>query len=112
MCSGVGMLCGMEAIGYVSGGFVVEGVLVRVAYDIGVCFGRSDFFMYTCHEGCMSVGFGVGSSGKLRCLVPVWSSRVDRRVSMAVRSCIFGLVLLPWGSLVRMAFVGCMHYVK
>ena len=37
---------------------------------------------------------------------------MDRRVSMAVRSCIFGLLLLPWGSLARMASVACMWYVK
>ncbi len=41
VCSGVGMLCGMGAIGCVSGGGVVVGVLARAAYDIGVCSGRS-----------------------------------------------------------------------
>ena len=45
---GVGMLCGMEAIGCVRGGFVVEGVLVAhdiglVAHDIGLCSRRSGF---------------------------------------------------------------------
>ena len=53
------MLCGLEAIGYVRGGAVVVGVLVRVAYDIGVCSGRSVFCVYVCHEGCMGVVFGV-----------------------------------------------------
>ena len=43
VCSGVGMLCGMGAIGCVRGGFVVEGVLARFAYDVGVCSGRSVF---------------------------------------------------------------------
>jgi hypothetical protein len=37
---------------------------------------------------------------------------VDLKISMAVLSCIFGLVLLPWGSLATMASVGCMWYVK
>jgi hypothetical protein len=91
---------------------MVERVLVRFANDVGVCSGRSVFFMYACHEGCTSVLFGVGSSGSLRCSVPAGRSRVDRRVSMAVWSCIFGLVLCPWGSLARMAFVDCMWYVK
>ena len=35
---------------------------------------------------------------------------MDRKVSMAVRSCIFGLVRLPWGSFARIAYVGCMWY--
>ena len=61
VCSGVGMLCGVGAIGWVRGGFKVEGVMVRFAYDVGVCSGRSVFFMCVCHEGCMSVVFGVGS---------------------------------------------------
>ncbi len=64
VCSGVGMLCVMVDIGCVRGGFVVEGVLVRVPNYIGVCSGRSVFFMYACHEGSMSVVFGVGSLGK------------------------------------------------
>jgi len=53
------MLCGMGSIGCVRDGGVVVGGLVRVAYDIGVCSGRLIFFMYACHEGCMSVVFGV-----------------------------------------------------
>ena len=60
----------------------------------------------------MSVVFGVGSLGSLRCYVPAGRNKVDRWVSMAVRSCIFGLLLCPWGSLARMAYVGCMWYVK
>jgi len=91
---------------------LVEGMLVGFAYDVGVCSGRSVFFMYACHEGCMSVVFGVGSLGNLRCSVPAGRIRVDRRVSMVVRSCIFGLVLCPWGSLARVVFVGRMWYVK
>ena len=112
VCSGVGMLCGMGAVGCVRGCFVVEGVLVRFAYDVGVCSGRTVFLMNACHEGCMSAVFGVGSLGSLRCSVPAGKSRVDRRVSMAIRSCIFGLVLFPWGSLARTASVGCMWDVK
>ena len=112
VCSGVGMLCGMGAIGCIRGGLVVEGVLDWFGYDIGMCSGRSVFFMYVCLEGCMSVFFGVGSLGSLRYFVPAGRSRVDHRVSMAVRSCIFGLVRLPWGSLARMASVDCMWYVK
>ena len=91
---------------------MVEGALVRFAYDVGVCSGRSVFFMYTCHMGCTSVAFGVGSLGNLRCSVAAGRTRVDRRVSMAVRNCIFGLVLCPWGSLARVASVSCMWYVK
>jgi len=91
---------------------MVEGVLVRFAYDVWVCSGRSFSCMYACHEGCMSVVFGVGSLGNLRCSVSVGRSRVDRRVSMAARNCIFGLLLCPWGSLARMVSVGCMWYVK
>ena len=87
---------------------MVEGVLVRFAYDVGVCYGRSVFSMYACHESRMSVVFGVGSLGSLRCYVPAGGNWVDRRVSMVVRSCIFGLVLYPWGSLARIAYVGCM----
>ena len=87
-------------------------MLVRVAHDVGVCSWRSVFFMYACHEGCMSVIFGIGSLGSLRCSVLVGRSRVDRRVSMIVRSCIFGLVMCPWGSLSRMTSVGCMWYIK
>ena len=34
VCSGVGMLCGMGAIGCIRDGLVVEGVLDRFAYDI------------------------------------------------------------------------------
>jgi hypothetical protein len=56
--NGVGVLCGMGSIGCVGGGDVVLEVLVRVAYDIGVCSGRSILFMYVCHEGCISVVFG------------------------------------------------------
>ena len=50
----------------------------------------------------MIVVFGVGSLGSLRCSLLAGRSRVDRRVSIAVRSCIFGLVPCPWGSLARM----------
>ena len=56
----------------------------------------------------MSVVFLVRSLGILRCLVPAGRRNVDLRVYMAVRSCIFGLVLLPCGSLARMASMGCM----
>ena len=87
---------------------MVEVAMVRFAYDVGVCSGRSVFFMYACHVGCMSVAFGVGSLGNLRYSVPAGRSRVDRRV----RSCIFGLVLCPCGSLARVASVGYMWYVK
>ena len=58
-------------------------------------FGRSVIFMYACHEECISVVFGVGSLDSLRCSVPAGRSRVDRRVSMTVRICIFLLVLFP-----------------
>ena len=102
------MLCGMGAIGWVRGGFMVERVLVRFAYDVGVCSGRSVFFMYACHKGCMSVVFDVGSLGNLRCFVSVGRSKMDRRVSMVVWSCIFGLDLCLLGSLANMASVGCM----
>jgi hypothetical protein len=91
---------------------MAEGVLVRFAYDVGVCSGRSVFFKYACHERCMSVVFGVRSLGSLRCSVPAERISVDRRVSMVVRSCIFGQVLCPWGSLARIASMGCMWYVK
>ena len=37
---------------------------------------------------------------------------MDRRVSMADRSCIFKLVRCPWGNLPMMASVGCMWYVE
>ena len=112
VCSGLEMLWGMGVVGWVRCGFMVEGALVRFAHDIGVCSGRSVVFMDACHVGCMSVAFGLGSLGSLRCSVPAGGSRVDRRVSLTVRSCIFGLVLLPWGSLARMASVSCMWYVK
>ena len=95
VCSGVVMLCGMVAIGCVRGCFVVEGVLVRAAYDIEVCSGSSVFFMYACHEGCMNVVFGVGSLGSLGCPIPTGRSRVDRRVSMTFRICILGFIFLP-----------------
>ena len=96
VCSEMGMLCGMGAIGCVRGGFVAEGMLVRAAYDIGVCSERSAFFMYACHEGCMSDVFGMGSLGSLRCFVPAERSRMDRRVSMSVRSCSFGWFFCLW----------------
>ena len=113
VCSGMGMLCGMGAIGCVRGDFVVEGMLVRIAYYVGVYFGSSVIiFMYACHEACMSVVFGVRSLGSLRCSVPAGRSRGDRRVSMAVRKYFFWLVLLPWGSLARMTSMGRMRYVK
>ena len=60
VCCGVGMLCGMGAIGWVRGGFMVKGVLVRFSYYVGVCSGRSIFFKYAFHEGCMSVVFLCG----------------------------------------------------
>jgi hypothetical protein len=53
--TGVGILCGMGSSDCVRGGDVVVGLLVRAAYAVGVCSGRSVFFMYVCHEGCMSV---------------------------------------------------------
>ena len=59
VCSGMGILCGMGAIGLVRDGFVVRGVLVKFAYDGGVCSGRSVCCMYACHVGCISVVFGV-----------------------------------------------------
>jgi hypothetical protein len=59
VCSGVGMFCGMGAIGGVGVVVVVGLLLVRFAYEDGVCFRRSVFFMYSCHEGCTSVVFGV-----------------------------------------------------
>jgi hypothetical protein len=37
---------------------------------------------------------------------------VDRRVSMAVRICIFGLVRCPWGNLARISSVGCLWYME
>ena len=90
LCSGVGMLWGMGIVCLVGCGFMVVGALVRFAYDVGACFGMSVFFMYACHVGCMSVAFGVGSLGNLRCSVPAGRRRVDRRVYMAVRSCVLG----------------------
>ena len=112
MCNGMGVLCGMGATGCVRGFVVLKGVLVWVAYDVGVYSGRSVFIMYVCHQGYMSVVFGVGSVGSLRCSVPAGRSRVDGRVSMAMRSCVFWLFILSWGSLARMTSVGRMRYVK
>jgi len=48
----------------------------------------------------------------IRCSVPAGTSRMDLKVSMAVRSCVFGLVQVLRGSLARMASVGCVWYVK
>jgi hypothetical protein len=90
-------VCGMESIGRVRGGGVVVGVLVRVAYDIGVCSGRSVFLIYVCHAGCMSVVFGVLSLDSLRCYVSAGRSNVDGRVSMAVRTCSLGLFFFALG---------------
>ena len=59
VCSGVGMFCGMGASGGVGARVVIGLLLVRFQYEGGVCLGRSIFFMYSCHEGCTSVVFGV-----------------------------------------------------
>ena len=91
---------------------MLYGVLDRGAYGGGVCSGSSVFYMYVCHEGCISVILRARSLGILRCSFPVGMSRVDLKVSMTVRRCIFGLVLLLWGSLARMASVGCIWYEK
>jgi hypothetical protein len=56
----------------------------------------------------MIVIFGVRSLRSLRCSDLVGRIHVDLGASMAVRSCIFGLALLPCGSLARMASLGCM----
>ena len=56
--------------------------------------------------------FCVGSLGNLQCYDPGGRTKVGHRVSMAVRSFIFGQVRCPWGSLARMASVGCMWYAK
>ena len=34
---------------------------MSVAYDVGVCSVSSDYVMYACHEGCMSIIFGMRS---------------------------------------------------
>jgi hypothetical protein len=91
------------------GSFVVlSGVLDSVAYAVGVCVGMSIFFAQVCHKGCISVLFGVMSLAILRCSVPAGRSNLELKVSMVVRSCISGLVLLPRCSSARISSVGCM----
>ena len=103
VCNGVGMLCGMGAIGCVRGGLLVEKVLVGVAYDIRMCYGRSVFFMYACHEGYMSFVLGVGPLGSLRCSVTAWRSRVDLWP--------FGVIFLGWFFCLRAVWRGCRLWV-
>ena len=73
--------------------------------------GMSYMLMYWCHVGCMLVAFGVMSFGSfLFSVLAGWMS-VALRVLIAVFSCGFGLVLLPFGSLAIVAGVGRMWYV-
>ena len=70
--------------------------------------GMLSVLMYWYHVGCMFVDVGVVSFGSfLFSVVAGWMS-VARRVLMAVCSCCFGLVLLPFGSLAIVAGVGGM----
>ena len=71
-------------------------------------FGMSVLLMYGCHVGCMIVDVGVMSFGSFLCSVLAGWMRVALRVLIAVLSCIFGLVLLPFGSLAIVAGVGGM----
>ena len=71
----------------------------------------SSVLMYWCHVGCMIVDVGVMSFGSfLFSVLAGWMS-VALRVLIAVFSCSFGLVLLPFGSLAIVAGVGWMWYV-
>ena len=71
----------------------------------------SSVSMYWCHVGCMLVVVGVMSFGSfLFSVLAGWMS-VALRVLIAVFSCSFGLVLLPFGSLAIVAGVGGMWYV-
>ena len=73
--------------------------------------GMSCLLMYWCHVGCMLVAFGVMSFGSFLFSVLAGWMRVALRVLIAVFSCRFGLVLLPFGSLASVAGVGGMWYV-
>ena len=55
VCCGEEMLWGVGITSHLRGFVLLDGVLISVAYDVGVCYGRSFCFMYACHEGCMSV---------------------------------------------------------
>ena len=85
----------MRAHGRLRGFVVLDAVLTSVAYYVGVCYGSSVCLMRACHEGCMSVSFGVRSLGSMRYSVPAKRSRVDLKMSMVVRSCILRLILSP-----------------
>ena len=70
--------------------------------------GMSSVLMYWYHVGCMIVDVGVMSFGSfLFSVLTGWMS-VALRVLIAVFSCSFGLVLLPFGSLAIVAGVGGM----
>ena len=73
--------------------------------------GMSSVLMYWCHVWCVIVDVGVMSFGSfLFSVLAGWMS-VALRVLIAVFSCSFGLVLLPFGSLAFVAGVGGMWYM-
>ena len=76
-----------------------------------MCSGMSFVLMYECHVWCMVVDFGAGSFGNFLVSVRAGWRRVARRVFIAVWSCSFWLVLLPFGSFAIVAGVGWMWYV-
>ncbi len=59
----------------------------------------------------MRVEFGAGSLGSFLCSVPASCRSLVLRVSIAVLSCILGLILMPLGSLASITSVGRMWYV-
>ncbi len=59
----------------------------------------------------MRVEFGDGSLGSFVCSVPASCRSVALRVSIVVLSWIFGLVMMPLGSLASVTSVGWMWYV-
>ncbi len=73
--------------------------------------GMSSVLMYGCHVWCMAVDFGAGSFGNA--LFSVWAGwrRVALRVFIAVWSCRFWLILIPFGSFAIVAGVGWMWYM-
>ena len=71
----------------------------------------SSVLMYWCHVLCIAVDFGAESFGSVLFSVRAGWRRVARRVFMAVWSCSFWLILIPFGSFAIVAGVGCMWYV-
>ena len=102
--AGVGRVSGMCVAGRLVG--LPFAVFIKMAYEFGLCEGRSSGAMNFIQEERIVVSRGVVSLGSFLCSVVAGRSSVALWVSREVRRAVFGPVLSAFGSLAMRAFVG------